>query len=404
MLKVGIKIMTLLSEFDQSLTFFVNLLETNILSFEENEQFITLCQTIATSLPSDLTLFYLKKPDQTNAVCIAQCPLIPDREDFVSQIDHDIQLAISSDEELFQKTLYEKEIKQYFVGAVKRFQNAIFTIVLIRPEAFSETEINILKTLTHILAANILFNGAISEQDETFEKRAQSQLQNDFISIIAHDMRNPLGCIKGYVTTLLRDNVEWPEKTQIQFLQVINKETDRLSEMVTNFLEASRLQSGNYDLNYENIHSSDLINELLHYNKINNPNFTFHTSFPHNNPVVFLDKRKIIHAIQNLIENAIKHADISEIWITINSVPKGITIEIEDHGDGIPESRIKSIFNKFSRIPQIAPGNHGSGLGLYICKEIINRHKGEISVHSTGGNGTTFIISLPLSPTDPDYY
>ncbi|MCD4752616.1 MAG: HAMP domain-containing histidine kinase [Anaerolineaceae bacterium] len=393
-----------MSELDQSLTFFGNLLETDILSFEEDEQLFTLCQTIARSLPADLTLFYLKKPDQTNAVCIAQCPRIPDQEDFISQIGHIIQLAISSNEELFQKTIYDKEIKQYFLGTIKKFQNIIFTIVLVRSEVFSETEIKILKILTHILAANTLFNGTISDQDKIFDKRAQSQLQNDFISIITHDMRNPLGCIKGYVTTLLRDDVEWPENTRIQFLQVINKETDRLSEMLTNFLETSRLQSGDYDLNYENIPSSDLLNELLHYNKLNNPNFTFHTSFPHNNPIIFLDKRKIKHAIQNLIENAIKHANISEIWITINRVPKGITIEIEDHGDGIPESRIKNIFNKFSRIPQIAPGSHGSGLGLYICKEIVNRHKGEISVHSTGGNGTTFIISLPLSPTDQDYY
>ncbi|NSW51651.1 MAG: HAMP domain-containing histidine kinase [Anaerolineae bacterium] len=223
--------------------------------------------------------------------------------------------------------------------------------------------------------------------------------QYNFISGITHDLRNPLGCIKGYVTTLLRDDVQWEVQVQKQFLEVINTETDHLEGMITNLLETSRLQSGTYELKYENVDLYVILEQVKSSNEIRHPEMDVHIFAQDRPAFIFADQKKLTQAILNLVENAWKHAKSLEIWFKIRKENNGFWIEVEDRGEGIPVERLNTIFERFSRTPEFSPGNHGVGLGLYISKQIIERHQGSIQVSSTPGEGTTFSIFIPKAPT-----
>jgi len=273
-------------------------------------------------------------------------------------------------------------------------------IVLLRPQTpFSTEEANILHIFTHFLLPFVA-NEKVAEYDLLLNDNiAQTHQQNDFLANITHDLRNPLGCIKGYTTTLLRTDIEWDAQTQWKFLNVINTETDRLADMITNMLETARLQSGHYELNFDQIAISTLMETLTANNREKHPDVNLHIEIPHNHIVVMVDPSKMIRAFQNLVDNAIKHANTLEIWIKIRDDNNAIDFTFIDQGAGIPSSRIDNIFHKFSRIPNDAPGEHGSGLGLYITKQIIHKHGGEISISSSSENGTAVTITIPKIPS-----
>jgi signal transduction histidine kinase len=106
------------------------------------------------------------------------------------------------------------------------------------------------------------------------------------------------------------------------------------------------------------------------------------------------DPVRLAQVLQNLLNNAAKYAPGSEVWINIRNVENGVQIEVIDHGPGIPPQYIPFIFDRFFRNPEQEPNVHGSGLGLFICKQIIEAHQGEITVKSTPGVGSTFTVLL----------
>lgn len=273
-------------------------------------------------------------------------------------------------------------------------------IVLLRPQSpFASEEAKILQVFTHFLLPFIAYEKVAEYDSLLADNIAQTQQQNYFLANITHDLRNPLGCIKGYTTTLMRTDIEWDKQTQGKFLNVINTETDRLAEMITNLLETARLQSGQYELNFDQIAISTLMDTLIANNCEKHPDVNLHIEIPQNQIVVMIDPQKMLRAFQNLVDNAVKHANSLEIWIKIKDNISAIDFTFIDQGAGIPSSRIDSIFNKFSRIPNDAPGEHGSGLGLYITKQIIHKHGGEIFIPSSVENGTTVTITIPKIPS-----
>lgn len=279
-------------------------------------------------------------------------------------------------------------------------KNNIGTLVYIRSggPVFSSFDINTAQFIAQQIA--LLINRKMLQlEHETFEnQRRQARLQEDFISNITHELRNPLGCIKGYSTTLLRCDIEWDKSTQQQFLQIIDQETDRLSEMIDNLLDSARLQSGQFDMQFQLLRIDTLIKDVVDHTRLQNDNINIFLEMTTPLSPILGDCRRIIQVIENLISNAVKHAPDSDIWIRIKQDKIGIYISVEDHGPGIPEQYIQKVFDRFFRVPEQSPNIHGSGLGLFICKQIIRGHRGKISVTSKVGQGTTFYIFLPYKP------
>ncbi len=237
-------------------------------------------------------------------------------------------------------------------------------------------------------------------QDEYLELQLQHQqarLQQDFVSTISHELRSPLGFIKGYTTTLLRSDTEWDHSTQMEFLKIIDEETDHMQGLIENLLDSARLQAGQLSFQFQPVRLDSVVNDVILRTGLHHPELAFHLEYEPPLYPTTADPVRLAQVLENLTSNAIKYAPGSDILITIKQEDSKSIILFTDHGPGIPEKYLPYIFDRFFRSPE-TPTIHGSGLGLFICKHIIQAHNGEITARSTVGEGTTFQIVLPHQP------
>lgn len=229
----------------------------------------------------------------------------------------------------------------------------------------------------------------------------EARLQEDFISTITHELRTPLGFIKGYATTLLRSDTNWDPQTQAEFLTIIDQETDRLQELIESLLDSARLQTGTLKMDFQAVRIDTLVKSVVEHTHLHHPEFISHIELT--SPLIPIqgDPKRLGLVLENLFVNAIKYAPGSDVWIRINTDESGVTLQVEDHGPGIPPRYLNHLFERFFRNPELSPSVHGSGLGLFICKKIIQAHQGSIVATSAMGQGTTFTIRLPLTILRP---
>ncbi len=223
----------------------------------------------------------------------------------------------------------------------------------------------------------------------------QSQHQEDFITTISHELLTPLGFIKGYATTLLRSDTNWDENTRREFLTIIDQETDRLQELIDNILDSSRLQSGTLPMDFQPVRMDVLVKDVIVRAQMQHIGLIVHIFTETQIRPIQGDPRRLAQVIENLLNNAIKYAPHSTIAVTIKEVDSEIVIAFQDTGPGIPAQYLPHLFGKFFRNPEQSVTLRGTGLGLYICRQIIKAHHGSISVNSTVGKGTTVFIHLP---------
>ncbi len=233
-------------------------------------------------------------------------------------------------------------------------------------------------------------------------ERRLARLQDDFIAMVSHDLKTPLGFIKGYTTTLLRKDTDWDKETQLEFLTIIDEEADRLSEMIENLLDSYKLKSGTIHMDLSEINLSVFFQSVLGHISTQEPNLEIEVEIEPSELVVYADHKWMVQVINNLVNNASKYAPNSHLTIRAYYKPEGVKIEFKDTGPGIPSNSLQHIFKRFYRVPERSAGVRGTGLGLFICKQIIDSHQGEIWVESELEKGTTFHILLPYSPPEEE--
>ncbi len=246
------------------------------------------------------------------------------------------------------------------------------------------------------IVSSILRQKYLTDYAENLEtEKSTSKLQFDFVNTISHELRNPLGFIKGYTTTLLRDDAQWDRNVQIDFLQIIERETNNLSELIDNLLDSSRLQSGQMKFNYQVVRINSLLKDEINRALIIDPGRNIELVCEPDVPTIQADTRRLAQVFENLLSNSRKYAPNAAVKIIVTNDTNSINIKFIDNGPGIPTAYISKIFTRFFRIPERSMDVHGSGLGLSICKQIIEMHKGEIKAESSEA-GTTFLIKLPI--------
>jgi signal transduction histidine kinase len=231
-------------------------------------------------------------------------------------------------------------------------------------------------------------------REELEELKRQMQLQEDFVSTISHELRTPLGFIKGYSTSLLREDTSWDEQTQKEFLTIIDEEADRLSLLIENVLESARLQSKTLTLRFQPLRLDAVLRDVVMRVRARRKDLDISTQLD-SVPPVNGDGVRLAQVFDNLFTNAIKYAPGAPIVILLNQVDENVLISFIDHGPGIPQEALPLIFERFYRVRGEKTVT-GTGLGLYICKQIIQAHRGKIWAESTPGQGTTFFIELPV--------
>lgn len=231
-------------------------------------------------------------------------------------------------------------------------------------------------------------------REELQDLRRQMQLQDDFVSTISHELRTPLGFIKGYSTSLLREDTSWDVETQKEFLTIIDEEADRLSLLIENVLESARLQSKTLPLRFQLVRLDAVLRDVVLRIRARHKDLDVSMQLD-SVPPVYADAVRLAQVFDNLFTNAIKYAPGSPIVILLNQVDEDALVSFIDHGPGIPQESLPFIFERFYRVRGEKTVT-GTGLGLYICKQIILAHRGKIWAESTPSQGTTFFIQLPI--------
>jgi len=231
------------------------------------------------------------------------------------------------------------------------------------------------------------------------QQNMEARLQEDFISTITHELRTPLGFIKGYSTTLLRSDTKWDPETQQEFLRIIDQEADRLQELIENLLDSARLQSSNLKMEFQAVRLDTLVKSVADRVRMHNADIQVEIEADKQSSMIRGDPKRLGQVFENLLNNAVKYAPGSKVSVRIEQQDnENVLIHVQDYGPGIPQRFLPHIFDRFFRNPELEPYVHGSGLGLFICKKIIQAHHGQIYATSVVGEGTTFHISLPFEP------
>jgi signal transduction histidine kinase len=252
-------------------------------------------------------------------------------------------------------------------------------------------------SLVEFIAQNTALAIYQTQEQEAIQKQVQQvQLKEDFISTISHELRSPLGFIKGYTTTLLRADTSWDQSTQHEFLQIIEQEADYLQELIENLLDSARLQSGQMKMNFQPVRLDAVIKDVITRLHMRIPDQNINLDTPQPLPTILGDPRRLAQVIENLLANAAKYAPKSPVSITIKPGEAGVDLFVHDNGPGIPKKYLPYIFDRFFRNPDQSPNIHGSGLGLFICKQIIQAHSGTIEAISNVGQGTEMHIFIPF--------
>jgi signal transduction histidine kinase len=227
-------------------------------------------------------------------------------------------------------------------------------------------------------------------------QRRLEGLQDDFISMISHELITPLGFIKGYATTLLREDTTWDDDTRREFLSIIDEESDRLKELIGNLMDSSRLQADNLPMIYQTARLDNLLRDVALRVKSMYEDLDVSLEIEAPGLQIQADPTRLAQVFENIIINAIKYAPGSPVTIRLTIDEDRACTRLSDKGPGISAEHLDKIFQRFYRVPQHSGAARGSGLGLYICSKIIQAHGGEIKAESVLGEGTSFLICLPI--------
>jgi len=227
-----------------------------------------------------------------------------------------------------------------------------------------------------------------------------SRLKDEFLSIASHELRTPVTSIKGYTQlakTLIREN---DLATSEEYLDIALDQIDRMSRLILELLDVSRIETGRLQIRREPISWSTFVRDVVHRHHTAFSDRHFRVDLEGDERVVNGDRDRLEQVLGNLMENAVKYSpEGSEIMVGVENRDHEVVTSVCDRGIGIPTDELSMVFERFHRGRQVSSTNYGGlGLGLYITKQIVERHGGQIWVESKEGAGTTFYFSLPAEP------
>ncbi len=240
-----------------------------------------------------------------------------------------------------------------------------------------------------------LINIIASARDISHFREAE-EIKSTFISVVSHELKTPVALIKGYVSTLRRDDADWHRDVIADSLAVIEDEADRLAELIENLLDATRLEAGVLPINMTDLSLHTLSIRLAERFQTQTEKHEIKVEFPDDFPLVMGDEARISQVLYNLLSNAIKYSHHGgEIVISGQVKPKQIIICVRDEGPGIALGEIPHIFDRFYRSEDAQRKTAGAGLGLYLARAVIEAHDGTIWADPKNKSGARICFSLP---------
>ena len=263
-------------------------------------------------------------------------------------------------------------------------------------QRFLRTSFLVLGGLSLLLAAGIVltYRGVKKEVE-------LAKTKSDFVSNVSHELRTPLALIRLYAETLELGRVPNPEKKQ-EYYCTIRKESERLTSLINNILDFSRIEAGRKEYDFRETNLTELVRTTLdsYRYQIEQHGFKFEEHIAEDIPPVVVDREAIARSLLNLVNNAIKYSSQDRyLAVNLKRSNGSVKLEVADHGIGIARDEQSKIFEKFYRVcDPLVHNTKGSGLGLCLVRHIAHAHGGEVSVESEPGQGSKFSLVLPVSP------
>jgi signal transduction histidine kinase len=237
--------------------------------------------------------------------------------------------------------------------------------------------------------------GEIQAQNALLQDK--DQLKTDFLATVAHEIRTPLTAIKGSLSLLLHDPGGFRDETRLEFLVLAHQNVERLLRLINNYFSLARIETGQLVLDRQPVELGSFIRTAIA--RVQGMAQERGIQVVHHGPAgpvkVLADLDMLESVLVNLLDNAIKFSpERGVIQVNIEEAPQEVTVRVADRGAGIPPGDLPRVFERFYRVA--APGVRvtGSGLGLHICKAILEEHGGRIWVESQVGQGSTFSFTL----------
>lgn len=245
-------------------------------------------------------------------------------------------------------------------------------------------------------------NGILNVRDLTRERQQEEQ-RSTFISVISHELKTPIAIIKGYASTLARRDARLDASALRSRLVAIEEEADRLDKLVGNLLYASRIQANGLQMDIAPLDLGPLMRSVARRLRAKTPGAEIALSIVPHLPAVMADRERIEEVLQNLLDNALKYSPGNpHITLACHATGEEVIVSVSDAGMGISLREQEQVFNRFSRASDSsAQSLPGAGLGLYICRAIVEAHGGRIWVESMLREGSTFSFSLPREEKAP---
>ena len=218
----------------------------------------------------------------------------------------------------------------------------------------------------------------------------------EIISTVSHELRSPLTSIKGFTSLLISRWDSIAEDRKLEMLEQVRHDADRVTRMLTELLDISRLETGQLHLRRRPLDLAALAASVVEKVALQEPDLEADVVFPPDFPEVMADADKVEQVLSNLVENAAKYASPRGLRIEGSVSDDGIAVAVTDSGEGIPAEDLPRVFERFFRREEGRPT--GTGLGLWISRGLVEAHGGGLTANSVVGEGSTFRLTLPSGP------
>jgi signal transduction histidine kinase len=246
----------------------------------------------------------------------------------------------------------------------------------------------------------LLAGGIILTYRNISREMALARLKSDFVSNVSHELRTPLSLIRLYAETLELGRLTSEAKCQ-EYYSIIRKESERLTALINNILDFSRIEAGRKEYDFRDTDVGELVHNTLesYRYQIEQNGFAFEERIAQDVPRLRVDREALARSLLNLVNNALKYSqDRKFIGVSVFRDNGAVKLEVVDHGIGIPEDEQSKIFEKFYRVGDpLVHNTKGSGLGLSLVRHVVTAHGGQVLVDSAPGRGSKFTIRLPLN-------
>jgi two-component system sensor histidine kinase KdpD len=266
---------------------------------------------------------------------------------------------------------------------------------------FGEPERRVLATFANQAALAVERGQQEEQRNRALALQETDRLRTALLNSVSHDLRTPLASIKASASSLLDREVRWSDAERDEFLTTINTEVDRLTRLVHDLLDMSRIEAGALDPRLVESSLAEVVGPVVRRARAASRQ-RVEVDVPDELAPVLVDPVRLDQVLTNLLDNARGYAPGSPVQVAARQDGDHIELRVVDHGPGIPVPERERVFDQFYRLKGGGRRPEGTGMGLAICRGIVQAHGGALRVETTPGGGATFVLSLPVSPVSSD--